>query len=128
MSTISNSIYSLLTGNATLAALVDNRVFPVVAPSETALPYLVFQRISHVSAKAHDGSQLHNYRYQFTAVSTGQPETEEIREALIALLDGYDGTLDGERVTCWHDTDTDGHDDEAGFYSVNCDFLFTRQN
>jgi hypothetical protein len=123
----STELFAKLSGNSALVALVSDRIYPMVAPSGTESPWVVFQKISDSPTICHEGaSSLNFYRYQVSAYSLNQPEVEEIGAAIIAALDGEDDTSGGIRTTYTLENSSDTFDEEARYYGVQIDFLVSR--
>jgi hypothetical protein len=55
MATIEEGLYAALTGNARVAGLVGERVYPEVIPQEAALPAMAYQRVSGPRPVGHGG-------------------------------------------------------------------------
>lgn len=124
---VSSAIYSILSADAALAALVGDRIFPSVAPAGTISPWLVYQRISERPTVCHQGaSGLSFYRYQISAYSKYQNEAEQISDAVKAALDGAENTDAASRVTYTLESSNDTFEEETGFYGVQLDFFVSK--
>lgn len=92
---IETALYSRLTGNAGVFALISGRVFPHVVPEKNSqFPCIVFERT--------DGEHIHSLRgssgaaeatYQLACWATTYPAARELAEAVRNCLDGYSGTI-----------------------------------
>lgn len=90
MSTIAEHVYSSLSGNSALAALVADRIYPLVAPEGTARPFIAFTMISTVPNETHgqmNGERLDESIVQFTVVSNNYTGAEDVANALRAVLE-----------------------------------------
>lgn len=93
---IEAALYAELTGNAGVKALVSTRVYPLRAPQDATLPYLIYQKISNARDYSHDGATLLVHpRFQFKAVSTTFDGSRALFHAVRAVLSGYSGTMGG---------------------------------
>jgi len=90
MSTIAEHVYSTLSGDTALAALVADRIYPLVAPEGTARPFIAFAMISTVPNETHGagvGERLDESIVQFTVVSDDYTGAEDVTNALRAVLE-----------------------------------------
>lgn len=86
---IEERLFYYLTGNPGVAALVTDRVYPLIAPQDAALPYLVYQRISTARERSHSGpSGLAHPRFQVTAVAATYSAVRNLANAVRIALDG----------------------------------------
>ena len=93
------ALYSYLQTVPEVAALVDDRIYPIRLPQGAELPAVTQQRISAQRAYTHDpfAETLAwvNARVQFTCWSETQAEAIEVGEAIVLALSGYEGDLGG---------------------------------
>lgn len=94
MPSAKEGMYSALSGNAEIVAVVGSKVFPDAAPQtldgQTAVdePYLVFQSVSDVAPLSFNRKiAIRKVRFQITAYGT-RAETQAIHTALESLLHG----------------------------------------
>ena len=93
---IEEALYEHLKNNAGVSALVGNRIYPIEAPQEAALPYLVYQRISGPRVRSHSGpSGLAHPRFQITGAAEAYPALRNVLNAVRVALDGFRGTMGG---------------------------------
>ena len=98
MSTISEYVYSTLSGAGALAALVSDRIYPALAPEGSARPYVVFSKISTVPTETHGSSsaeRLDETLIQFMIVAETYTATEDIAAALRTVLEDAGGPTNG---------------------------------
>jgi hypothetical protein len=82
-------IYALLSADAGVLALVSTRVYPVVAPQGTTLPYVVYQRISSGREYALDGyCGLENSRMQVDVYADTEKEAWAVADAVTTAMRG----------------------------------------
>jgi len=97
------AIYSLLTTGSPnpVAALVGDRVYPLVLPQPPTLPAIRYQRISTPRAQYRTLDGLANYaspRIQIDCWDTTPDGVLAVARAVYELLDGFHGTVDGLRI------------------------------
>lgn len=99
MATIEEALFSILTNDSALSALIGTRVYPNIFPQGVTLPAISYQRISSVRLHSHSGaSQLARPRFQLTCLSDSYTEAISVANALREALDGYGGVPAGVRV------------------------------
>jgi hypothetical protein len=116
----SAAIYSKLSGDTALSALVGTRIFPAIAPANTATPYVVWQKIASSYASTHaeaagQGIDL----IQFACFASTFDAADAVRAALISTLDnqslsnGAKPQLDDER---------DSYEESVELFRCDADF------
>lgn len=96
---IEAALYTLITSDVALAALVGTRVYPLVIPQETCLDAtaMAYQVISSMPEYAHAEGDVYLDRVRvqlsFQAGSYGALKTA--MAAVRSLLSGYSGTVNG---------------------------------
>ena len=128
MSQIEEAVYTILSGNGTVAGLVSTRIYPLAAPQDVALPAIAYQRISDRAWNAHDGSvELARCRVQITCMDDDYAGAKALAAAVKAALNGYNGTASTVRI---YGALLDNELDERGLtddiYSVIQDYMITR--
>lgn len=93
---ISKYIYNTLTTNTQLAALVGNRIFPIVAENDTPQPFIVFSRTGiNPVATNKDGYIEDSVSFSVTVVADSYATSLEIasavRKCFTKLKDTYTG-------------------------------------
>lgn len=92
-------IYALLAGEATISALVGNRITPVRLPIGSAMPALTYSFIGGSSEPTFETSGMQKVRIQFDAFGDSHNDAAAVREALRKFLNGFRGPLsDGTRI------------------------------
>lgn len=111
---IGATLYSLLSGNAGVAALVGTRIYPQVRPQADPLPALVYTVVDDIPAGSLAGwtSGLSNARVQIDAYAKGYIAAETLADAVRTAL--ATSTLPMSR--------RDGYEDETQLYRVSQDF------
>lgn len=110
-----------ITREATVTALVGQRVYPLVVPEGASLPAIVYRRISTERVYSHDGfSGLAKPRFQFSCVSTHYSEARAVANALRSLLNGRIGPgLQG----VYAETEYDDYDHTDRTFTTHIDFF-----
>jgi hypothetical protein len=114
---IESSLYTALSGNASLAALVGTRIKPDVLPQGTTLPAVVYQRISTPRNQAFGSAQtvvISRPRFQFSCWALTPDDAlavcAALRTALLALTNPV--TLESEYTM---------RDPDTNYYRRNLD-------
>lgn len=93
---IETELIDYLTADADIIALVGDRIYPLVAPKDTPLPYLVCTKVSGPRKYTHQGkSGLQRPRMQvsvygeryFTSGST--PGVKDMAETVMAVIEAW---------------------------------------
>ena len=88
-------LYARLTSQTSVSSLVGTKIFPLIAPTGTALPLVIYQR---VGVQATDAQALSGplggrvVTMQFTSYDTSYTSVKTIARALRLQLDGWTGT------------------------------------
>jgi hypothetical protein len=107
MPILETALYNYLTGDAGVAALVGDRVYPVRIPpgtnaQPTPLPAISFQRITASRTYTYDSfadtSAWVRARVQFSCWSHSAQEAIEVGEAVLLALSGYNGDMSGKVI------------------------------
>jgi hypothetical protein len=85
-------IYSLLTANAGLSALIGTRVYPIMLPEAPTLPAIRFQYVGGSSEPTFDTSGMQKLRVQFDCMGADPDSADAVRTAMYGL-NGYSGLL-----------------------------------
>jgi hypothetical protein len=125
MAELEEAVYSRLSGNVAVAALVSTRIYPNKIPQEAALPAVAYQRISARRVKAHAApTGLARVRVQVTCVARSYSEVKGLAAAVRTAMQGVMGTVGGVGVQgSWLETDADEYGDAETLHSVRQDFM-----
>lgn len=98
------ALFALVSGDAEIAALVEKRIYPGnELPQGDKYPAVSFFLIDATEDEALDGPDgLFDARVQFTVLASDQDAAIAVRRALMDLLDGYQGTVEGFEVIHIH--------------------------
>ena len=86
---IETTLYTTLSGDAGVAALTSTRIYPNVAPEDTALPYLIYSAIS--SERFHTLPGIGNMQrkvIQIDCNATTYSGAKALTDAVISALEG----------------------------------------
>lgn len=97
--TINEALYSMVTGNAAIRAVIGTRFTPALALDGEKFPAAIYQRISGRHVESMGGSSgLCFARYQITALATTYKVASELGELFRVALQGYAGTVSGLEI------------------------------
>ena len=96
---IEEAVYALLTGDATLSALVSTRIYPRHAPQGAARPYVTYTLIAspghhHQSSTALVASPT----FQFGIHADTRAARQRTEAALVGAFDAYAGSVAGVAI------------------------------
>ena len=122
---IQDALFYHLTHNAAVAALVSDRVYPRFAPPDTALPNLVYWKVSRTQKRAHNdqpgSGQKHLVyrRMQITCTATSPDGADALAKAVQQALDSYQGIMGGTGGVRVYSTFVENVNDVFEFESNN---------
>lgn len=98
---IESALFTALTGNAGLSALISTRIYPDAMPQGATLPCIVYQRISTPRTQGFGSTQAviaSRPRFQFSCWATTQASALAVCAALrtALLATSYPVTLESE--------------------------------
>lgn len=120
-----DAIYSRLTGVAGVAALIDTRAYPGVAPPAAALPFITFTRVSveRSSAMGSDTGLAHA-RYQLSSWADTFTGAEALKEAVRAALQRWRGTVAGvEVLDSFLESEIELYEEETKLWQIVLDVM-----
>lgn len=95
---IGKAIYSILSADAELSALVGDRIFPLIAISETEYPFIVFRRDSILPSYSKDGINSDVTTVSILCVSSDYAQSALVADLTLSALSGKRGTFEGEII------------------------------
>lgn len=109
---------------------LNGRVYPTRMPVNERVPAMVVNGISEDSLAAHSGPiGIFQSVLRYSVFSKTEKELEEIMRAIISVLDGFSGTLEGvEVLSCFLNSNSELLEDDIfdlDEYGGNADFIFT---
>ena len=123
---IGKSIYSILNADSTLVALVGNdasgglKCYPMIAPQDTEVPFLIYETTSNNPTPTKDGtSKVDKLTIQITAFDNDYDNLYAIIEQVRTVLDNYEGTnLTNVINKIWFDGRQDAYDNSGNLFIV----------
>jgi hypothetical protein len=124
---VENALYTILTGNVALAALVSARVYPGVIPQNIALPALAYQVIATERDYHHGGQQnTAGPLVQITVEAASYSSAKSVAAAVRVALSGYRGTVGTTNSTeirgVFLENEYDGYNLETDISTVRQDY------
>ena len=108
------AIYTILTENAGVSAVVGSRVYPQVAAQGAAFPFVVYVLQDNTHSDTKSGvSTLDEIRYDIVAAAETYSELSSLTERIRLALDRYTGTVSGIVVDSIQFTELDVDNDPA---------------
>lgn len=108
-------VYELLKNDTGVKALINARVYPLVAPQNVQKPYIVYRVISGLKIQCLGGSIFQgDYRMQLDCFGTSYASVKAISQAVKNCLVGF---LDSHNINI-----IDDYDDETQLFKQIIDF------
>lgn len=108
------AIYSILTGDSAVSALVGNRVYPQIAAQGAAFPFVVYVLQDTSPSDTKSGvSTLDEVRYDIVVASESYAEASDLTNKIRTALDRYTGTVSGVVIDSIQFIDLDVDNDPA---------------
>lgn len=121
MAHLESKIFSLLTTNTAVKAIVADRVYPVELKPGCRLPAISYQRISgNYDADLEGNSGLEQPRIQIDCWGLGYVQAKDLAKAVRAAMASATIAANGFTSLCI--TDADIYDDAANYHGVSIDF------
>lgn len=127
MSSVGKAIYTMLSSDATLAGIFSNRIYPATVPARTAMPYLVYTKISATPTNDKDGpSAIDEEYFQIDIYTPSYEQNHTAAERVRAVLDRVRNTVSGVAIDhVVFEGENDGAFDPAlDVYWVSQDYRF----
>lgn len=97
--TVHNAIYSRLSSDSGVTALVSTRIFPDISPQDQVLPYVVFRVVDTLPAQIKDGASLNNaYNVEVMSFAKSFASAQSIIDACATRLDYWAGSSGGVTI------------------------------
>lgn len=90
---IEQGLYTLLSGDPTISAMVGDRISPVLLPEGSPMPAMTYQVTRGTSDPTFDTSGLIKLFMQFDCFGLNYSDAAQLRKALVMVLNGYQGVL-----------------------------------
>lgn len=130
MADILAGLYTLIANDASVSADIGTRLYPVRAPQQPTLPFLLMRRISEINEARQDGAgSMEDGRFQFDIYAESSVVADRIFRNLRSLLDGYNGTSEGVTIeSIFFDNAQDDYEADVSDYKTMADFMVSWQN
>ncbi len=124
---IDEAIYSILTCDVGVSALVGARVYPIIMPQDGTLPAIVFSRIATDRELSHSGSiDVTKGVFQISCFSETPFGAKQLAKAVYSAMHGYAGTVGTEHVfMCKCINEVDAFEQDTDVFHVPLDMLVT---
>lgn len=120
-----NAVIAKLLADSGLAALVDNRIYPVARPQGSMLPAITLQTVSNVPVYTNDGEAgIAEARVQIDCWGATYSSVKTVARAVTASLSAFFGTVDG---VAFQNVLLDGERDSRESGSNAPEYLFRTQ-
>jgi len=119
------AIYSILTSDSDVNAIVGSRVYPQIAAQEAAFPFVVYvlQNIDPSDTKS-GVSTLDEVRYDIIVASENYAEASDLTGKIRTALDRYSGTVAGVVIDSIQFIDLDVNNDPGTeTYLTNTEYI-----
>jgi len=114
---IESLIYTVLTGNATVARKVNTRVYPVVMPQDVTLPAVSYQRVSADPVNHLQGySGLKNAHIVINAWARNYDDVKGLASDIHAAMNA------AVTFKCILTNELDGYDPDVSLYVISHDY------
>ena len=119
------AIYSILTGDSAVSALVGSRVYPQIAAQGAAFPFVVYLVNDLTPSDTKSGvSTLDEVRYEVLAIAETYAEAADLNEKIRTALDRYTGTVSGVVIDSIQFTELEvDFDDNSETYIANSEYV-----
>lgn len=116
-----SEVYLLLKNNATLKTLVNERVYPLVAPQNVVKPYITYRVVTGLKLQC-IGGQIYrgNYRMQLDCFSLTYSNVKAISKAVEKALIGFLTSNDISII--------DDYEDETALFKQIIDFKINNKD
>lgn len=92
-------LYARLTSQASVSSLIGSRVFPVIAPTGTPLPLVIYSRTNVERPQSLAGNVGNPVvTLQLTSYGTSYTSVKSIARAVRLAVDGWTGTTSGVTI------------------------------
>lgn len=124
--TVEELLYTHLSGDGGVQALVGSRVYPVELPQECTLPAVRYQLISRNELHVHVPSPLLTIRrYQVDGFAVSYASAKALEEALKLALYGFNRQAYACILSTFIESMRDESDPEVNEFSTSMDVLIT---
>ena len=121
---LEEALYTYLTSQTALTALVATRIYPEVIPQNSALPAIAYQRVSTLPITSRDGGgELRQVRLQFDVLAPEVKTVWQVTTVLEGVLIGFKQAAAPRVDVVFLDNRSDLYESETRNYRVSVDAL-----
>jgi len=124
MATLEEGLFTYLSTNADVSALIGTRVFPLRMPERSTFPAIAYTRISGAREASHSGtSNLANSRVQISCWDRNYLTAKQVAQAVVKAMHAYSGAMGSITVyAAFCEDETDSQDEGTNLHRVIVDF------
>lgn len=120
MSDIRDAIYSILSADVTVAALVGTKIYPMRTPQQIEAPFMIYETTTNPTKIKNSASPLDEIELNIVIFSTTSDNGAAIDKAVRSALDRYSGTAASQTIQEIYFQDSrDLYRDEANMYEFD---------
>lgn len=112
---VEKAISRALLADGELAAIIGNKVFPVLIPQNTAFPIICYQRISSVPDETLQGYQSEQVRIQLTVFTKKYNQAKELSNIIRRIM--------AVELCAYLEQESDLYDNETKTFQVAADYI-----
>jgi hypothetical protein len=117
---ISKAVYSILSSNTTVTALVSTRIYPLRTPEAITQPFIIYKTTTDPIDTKDGASKQHLIDLDLTIFAKSYETAQTIYLATKTALDRYSGTVQTEKIQTIIFIDSrDSYDNSAELYRVD---------
>ena len=122
-----SSLFTYLSAQTSLTALVSTRIYPVIMPQSTTMPAISYEKISHhrFSGAVNGQYGLCSPIYEFQIMATTYASVQAIATVMRSIFKNFSGTMgDIEVQLAKIISDDVGFDEKTNIYYSQIEFEF----
>lgn len=129
MANIEEALFTRLSTFAGITALLSTRIFPLRAPDQLVVPFIVYQKITGNREQSHTGSSnLANPRFQVSCWGSTYASAKAVSRQVVLALDAFKGVVSGVDIQFSDiESEVDTFDEDTKLYRVLLDVIFWHQ-
>jgi hypothetical protein len=113
-------IYGLLDAATAVKAIIGNKVYPMVAPQSTVVPFVTYRTINRTPSHTKDGpSHLDTYNFEVNMYHNNYTTLVDLCEKIRQAIDSYSGTVNGQVVQhITYDNGSEGYIEDGNYFYI----------
>ena len=126
---LESALFTLITTNDPVAAVMGTRLYPDVIPQDQAMPAGHYRTVTNRPATAHSGAAGVEFStVRFSIFAPLRADAIALRELIKPVVNGYKGTAGGETLDAvFYREGVNTFDVESGLYAAQFDLIVTRR-